>query len=166
MSDPDRMPHGADIEELLVEHMHRDMARPQWWRTFKGRVAIAGAGLLVVSSAVAGVVLIESRQVSETVVVHCLETASRNLDGTLSGSAVSIAAPNGVIPIGDAEAVCRQMWESGAITSTDPLDPAPAPGEAPEAFTNCVTTDGAAAVVPGRIECSALGLHPRQAESD
>lgn len=155
-----RMPHGAAIEDLLVERMHSDLTRPKWWRTVWGRVAIGGGALLVVSTGVAGVMLLESRSVSETVVVHCLESASRNLDGSLSGAAVSLAAPDGVVSLTDAVSTCEEMWASGRFTSDDPLNPTPAPGVIPEEFTTCVTDDGSAAVVPGRIECSALNLHP------
>ncbi|APZ33062.1 hypothetical protein BOH66_01175 [Microbacterium aurum] len=64
------------------------------------------------------------------------------------------------MPIDDAVETCRQMWASGRFESDDPLNPSPTPGAVPEAFTTCVTDDGIAAIVPGRVECSVLKLHP------
>ncbi|WP_106816716.1 hypothetical protein [Microbacterium timonense] len=160
-----RMPHSAAVEDLLVERMRRDLTKPKWWRTVWGRVTIAAGAVVVAGTAVAAVVLLEARPVSDTAIVQCMESASRNLDGTLSGSAVSIAAPDGVLPIDDAVGICEQMWASGAFENTDPLDPSPTPGTVPSEFTTCVTDEGTAAVVPGRIECSALQLHPYDPEA-
>lgn len=155
-----RMPHGAAIEDLLVQNMRDDLTRPKWWQTWTGRFAIVGASALVVSTGVAGVSLLQSRPVDDTTIVHCLENASRNLDGTLSGYAATIASEDGKLNVTDAVGLCEQMWAAGTFTSDDPLNPTPDPGVVPEAFTTCVTEDGSAAVVPGRIECSALGLFP------
>lgn len=60
--------------------------------------------------------------------------------------------------------VLQHHTASGAFSFDDPLDPAPAPGIVPDAFTMCVTDEGSAAVVPGRIECSALALFPVSGE--
>lgn len=159
--DDNRMPRGAAIEEMLVAKMRADLTRPRWWQTITGRIAIGGGALLLMgTTAVAGVILLDSRHVDDTSVVHCLDRGSRNLDGSLPGAAMSVASPNGVVPLDDAVAACRMMWESGALESSDPLDPNPTPGVAPSQFTVCVTDTGAAAVVPGRIECSVLKLHP------
>ncbi|MFX6201627.1 hypothetical protein ABTF50_19710, partial [Acinetobacter baumannii] len=51
-------------------------------------------------------------------------------------------------------------WAAGSLHEQDPLNPTPAPAEVPDEFTVCVTREGSAAVVPGRIECSVLKLHP------
>ncbi|GAA2965955.1 hypothetical protein [Microbacterium schleiferi] len=158
----DPTPHHEAIQDLLIEEMRRDLARPKWWRTIWGRISIVSGVLILSSTAVAALVLLESRPVSDTLVVHCLESPSRAPDGSLPGAAVSIAAPDGVVPIEDAEAICAQMWSSGAFGEEDVLNPTPLPGEAPEEFTLCVTEDGEAAVAPGRIECSVLHLHPYQ----
>jgi hypothetical protein len=158
--DNGRMPNGAAIEDLLVQKMRDDLTRPKWWQTWTGRFAIVGASALVVSTGIAGVTLLQPRPVDDTTIVQCLESASRNLDGTLSGFGASVASPDGVLEITDAVAMCEQMWAAGTFTSDDPLDPSPDPGAVPEHFTTCVTEDGYAAVVPGRIECSALGLSP------
>lgn len=160
MGDRNGLPHGDSIEDLLVAQMHADLTRQRWWQTLQGRISIAAGAVTLASVSLAAVILLESRPVTETAVVHCLETNSRDADGSLSGAAVSIATPSGVIPIDDAIAVCRQMWESGRFNSPDPRDPSPTPGSVPEQFTVCVTPDGAAAVVPGRAECSALKLNP------
>lgn len=161
MTDQSRgMPHRREVQDLLVEQMRRDLSRPVWWRSLWGRLAIAGGVLVLAGTSVAAVVLLEQRTVSDTSIVYCLEGPYRNNDGTLSGAAASIATPDGVIPIDDAEAVCVQMWQSGAFAETDPLSTTPAPGVAPSEFTMCVTEEGEAAVVPGRIECSTLRLHP------
>lgn len=154
------MPHRREVQALLVEQMRRDLSRPVWWRSFWGRLAIAGGVLVLAGTGVAAVVLLDQRAVSDTSIVYCLEGPYRNSDGTLSGAAASIATPDGVVPIDDAEAVCVQMWQSGAFAETDPLSTTPAPGLAPSEFTMCVTDEGEAAVVPGRIECSGLRLHP------
>jgi len=160
-ADNGRMPHSADIEKLLVDHAQRRLSKRKWWQTTWGRVTIGGGALtLVAATTVAGVVLLDSQPVSDTATVHCLENVSRNLDGPLSGAAVSLAAPDGVLPIDDAVAICEQMWASGRFTSDDPLNPSPAPDAVPESFTTCVTENGEAAVVPGRAECSVLKLHP------
>jgi hypothetical protein len=164
MTKDDRMPNGPAIEDFLVERMRDDLTRPKWWNTLKGRLAIVGVSALVVSTGAAGVPLLQPRAVDDTTIVQCLETASRNLDGTLSGAAAAVATPEGVLEITDALAMCEQMWASGAFSSDDPLDPAPAPGIVPDAFTMCVTDEGSAAVVPGRIECSALALFPVSGE--
>lgn len=158
----DRMPHHREVQDLLIEQMRRDLSRPRWWKTIWGRVAIAGTVLAVAGAGVAGVVLLDERPVTETSIVHCLEGPYRNPDGTLSGAAASIATPDGVVAITDAEALCVQMWEGGAFEDNDPLDPHPSPGVAPEDFTTCVNDEGEAAVVPGIIECSVLRLHPFQ----
>ncbi|MFJ4223524.1 hypothetical protein [Microbacterium sp. NPDC089695] len=163
MSDQDaRMPHHREVQDLLIEQMRRDLSRPVWWKTLWGRLSIAGGVLVIAGAGVAGVVLLDERPVSETGVVHCLEGPYRNPDGSLSGAAASIATPEGVIAIDDAEALCTQMWEAGAFEDNDPLSATPTPGVAPTEFTTCVTDDGTAAVVPGRIECSVLRLHPYQ----
>ncbi|KQP71393.1 hypothetical protein ASF40_06360 [Microbacterium sp. Leaf288] len=161
-ADNGRMPHHDAVQDLLIEKMRSDLSRPKWWQTMWGRLSIAGGALLVAGTAVAGVVLLETRPVSETLVVHCLDSPHRGADGSLPGAAVSIAAPDGVVPIEDAEAVCEQMWLSGSLQEPDALNPTPTPGDAPEEFTTCVTENGEAAVVPGRIECSVLHLHPYQ----
>lgn len=157
-----RMPHHAEVQDLLVEQMRHDLSRPRWWRTVWARVAIAGGALALVGGGVAAVVLLEERPVEETGVVYCLEGPYRNPDGTLSGAGASIATPEGVVAIDDAEGLCRQMWESGAFEQSDPLAATSAPGTAPSHFTVCVTDEGEAAVVPGEIECSVLRLHPYQ----
>lgn len=156
------MPHHREVQDLLVEQMRRDLSRPVWWKTLWGRITIASGVLVVAGAGVAAVVLLEQRPVSDTSVVQCLEGPYRNSDGTLSGAAVSIATPDGVVPIEDAEAVCIQMWESGAFAENDPLSATPAPAVAPSEFTTCVTDAGEAAVVPGKIECSTLQLYPYQ----
>ncbi|KNY04741.1 hypothetical protein [Microbacterium sp. GCS4] len=156
------MPHRREVQDLLIEQMRRDLSRPPWWKTLWGRLTIAGGVLVVAGAGVAGVVLLDQRPVSDTSVVQCLEGPYRNPDGSLSGAGVSIATPDGVLPIEDAEAVCIQMWESGAFAETDPTSATSAPGTAPSEFTMCVTDQGEAAVVPGRIECSTLRLHPFQ----
>ncbi len=160
MDPDDRMPHGAAIEELLVERMRADLTRPRWWRRWWGRLVIAGGVVAVTASGVAALVLLPEAAVTESGIVHCLSEAARALDGSLPGVAVSIAAPDGVLPIDDAVGTCEQLWESGELTKTDPLDPSPQPGAVPPEFTLCVTPEGEAAVVPGRIECSVLRLHP------
>jgi hypothetical protein len=156
------MPHHREVQDLLIEQMRRDLSRPKWWKTIWGRAAIAGGVLAVAGAGVAAVVLLEEKPVSETSVVHCLEGPYRNSDGTLSGAAASIATPDGVLAITDAEAVCVQMWEGGAFEDHDPLVATPSPAIAPTEFTMCVTDEGEAAVVPGVIECSVLRLHPFQ----
>ncbi|WP_156149144.1 hypothetical protein [Microbacterium oxydans] len=156
------MPHHREVQDLLIEQMRRDLSRPRWWKTIWGRAAIAGGVLAVAGAGVAAVVLLEEKPVSETSVVHCLEGPYRNSDGTLSGAAASIATPDGVVAITDAEAVCVQMWEGGAFEEHDPLVATPSPAIAPTEFTMCVTDEGEAAVVPGVIECSVLRLHPFQ----
>lgn len=158
----DRMPHHREVQDLLIEQMRRDLARPKWWKTIWGRIAIAGGVLTIAGAGVAAVVLLEERPVSETSVVHCLDGPYRNSDGTLPGAAASVATPDGVIPITDAEALCVEMWEGGAFEDHDPLDATPSPAVAPKEFTTCVTDEGEAAVVPGIIECSVLRLHPFQ----
>lgn len=163
MTDPsEAMPHHREVQDLLIEQMRRDLSRRPWWKTLAGRLSIAAGVLVVAGAGVAAVILLEERPVDDTSIVQCLEGPYRNADGTLSGAAVSIATPDGVVPIEDAEAVCIQMWESGAFAETDPLSATPAPAVAPSEFTTCVTDNGEAAVVPGKIECSTLRLHPYQ----
>lgn len=156
----DGMPHRREVQDLLIEQMRRDLTRPKWWKTLWGRLSIAGGVFVVAGAGVAAVVLLEQQPVSDTSIVYCLEGPYRNSDGTLSGAAASVATPDGVVSIDDAEAMCVQMWESGAFTDNDPLAATTAPGVAPSEFTMCVTDEGEAAVVPGRIECSTLRLHP------
>lgn len=154
------MPHRREVQDLLIAQMRRDLTRPKWWKTIWGRLSIAGGVLVVAGAGVAGVVLLEQRPVSDTSIVYCLEGPWRNSDGTLSGAAASVATPDGVVSIVDAEAMCVQMWESGAFADNDQMSATNAPGVAPSEFTTCVTDQGEAAVVPGRIECSTLQLHP------
>lgn len=156
----DRMPHHQEVQDLLVEQMRRDLSRPKWWKTVWVRLALTGGVLTIAGAGVAAVVLLDQRPVSETSVVHCLEGPYRNPDGTLSGAAASVATPDGVVAIEDAEALCIQMWEGGAFVDQDPLSATPTPGGVPAEFTTCVNDDGEAAVVPGIIECSVLRLHP------
>lgn len=158
----DRMPHHPEVQDLLIEQMRRDLSRPKWWKTIWGRVAIAAGILSVAGAGVAAVVLLDEKPVSETGVVYCLEGPYRNADGSLSGAAASIATPEGVVAIEDAEALCTQMWEGGAFADNDELSATPSPGTAPSEYTTCVTDEGEAAVVPGTIECSVLRLHPFQ----
>lgn len=163
MTPPTGMPHHREVQDLLVEQMRRDLSRPRWWKTIWGRLAITGGILAIAAgSGVAAVVLLQETPVSETGIVHCLEGPYRNADGSLSGAAASVATPDGVVAIEDAEALCIQMWEGGAFADNDPLDATPTPGVAPAEFTMCVTDAGEAAVVPGKVECSILRLHPFQ----
>lgn len=156
----DRMPHHREVQDLLIEQMRRDLTRPKWWKTVWGRLSIAGGALALAGTGIAAVVLLDERPVSETSIVHCLEGPYRNPDGTLSGASASVATPDGVIAITDAEALCVQMWDGGAFEDNDPLSATPTPGIAPSEFTTCVTDEGEAAVVPGTVECSVLRLHP------
>lgn len=156
-----RMPRSEQIEEMLVAQMRADLTRPKWWHTLRGRMFFAaGASVVLLGGAVAAVTLLDSRDVSDTAVVHCLDRDSRNLDGSLPGSAVSLASPDGVVAIDDAIAVCSKLWAAGTFSASDPLEPSPSPADVPGQFTLCVTDTGAAAVVPGRVECSVLKLHP------
>lgn len=156
-----RMPRSEQIEGVLVARMRADLTRPKWWHTLRGRMLFAaGTSVVLLGGAVAAVTLLDSRDVTDTAVVHCLDRDSRNLDGSLPGSAVSLAAPEGVVAIDDAIAACKSLWAAGAFSGTDPLEPSPTSVDVPEQFTLCVTDAGAAAVVPGRVECSVLKLHP------
>lgn len=159
----DRMPHGPEIEELLITRMRSDLSRRPWYSRWYGRLGITGAGLVVLAAGgVAALTLLSPEHVTDSFVVHCLSEAKVNSAGTLPGAAATVASPDGVLAIDDAVAMCEQMWEAGALVNSDPLEPDPTPGEVPSVFTMCVTDNGEAAVVPGRIECSVLRLHPYQ----
>lgn len=153
------MPRSSDIENLLVERMRADMARPGWWKTTWGRLTIAGGALAVAGASIAAVSFLQPEPVTDTVIVYCLERAQLNPDGSLPGAAVSLAAPDGVLPLTDVESVCEQMWASGSFDA-DALDASPAPGRVPETFTTCVTDGGAAAVLPDAASCSSVGMAP------
>lgn len=155
-----RMPHSPQVEEMLVQRMREDLSSPPWWKTVWGRGAIVGGVVVAIGASLAAVTMLSPKEVSEAALVHCLEGPYRESDGRLSGSAMSVATPEGVLEIEDAEAACALMWSSGAMDEEDPLNPTPAPGDVPAEFTMCVTPEGEAAVVPGRIECSGLRLHP------
>lgn len=157
------MPHGQEIEELLVGQMHAALIRPKWWQTFRGRMVILLGFTGLAGAAIGAVVVLESKPVTETTIVHCVEGMYLNTDGSLSGAAVSIATTEGVLQVDDAVSTCREMWLSGAFESSNPLSPTHPPATyIPTKFTVCVADDGYAAVVPGSIECSALGLNPYQ----
>lgn len=163
MSDDEgRIPHAEEIEDLVIARMRSQLTRPRWWRRTPARIAFAGGAVLLAGAGVAAAILLEARSVTETQIVQCLDRASTNADGTLPGTAVSIAAPTGVVPTEDAVAVCRDLWKAGGFNGNEPLNPSPSPGTVPNDFTTCVTDDGIAAVVPGRIECTDLRLHPYQ----
>lgn len=155
-----RMPHGGQIEEIAVARMHRDLTRPKWWQTIWGRLSIAGGFLVLASSGVSALVLLSPQEITEQSYVHCMEGPHRNSDGTLSGTGMMVANQEGIVPIEDAVEICSRVWESGAMSGNDPLDPSPAPGDVPDSFTVCVAAEGYAVVVPGSSECSALRLHP------
>ena len=118
----DGMPHHREVQNLLIEQMRGDLSRPRWWKTLWGRLTIAGGLLAIAGSGIAAVVLLNEAPVSETGIVYCLEGPYRNADGTLSGAAASVATPDGVVAIEDAEALCTQMWEAGAFAGNDELD--------------------------------------------
>jgi hypothetical protein len=159
----ERMPHGPEIESLLVSQMRADLSKRPWYKRWYGRLSIAGAGLIVVGAAgIAGLALLTPEPVTDSFVVHCLSDAKLRTGDQLSGAAATVASSDGVLPIDDAIAMCEQMWEAGALVGADPLDPQPSPGVVPREFTLCVTDEGEAAVVPARIDCSALRLHPYQ----
>ncbi|WP_159501294.1 hypothetical protein [Microbacterium sp. 18062] len=160
----ERMPHGTAIEDALVARMHADLTRLPWYKRWYGRVGIVGAGALVVAGGVAATTLLTAEPVTDSFTVHCLSEASLNPDGSLPGTTVGLASPDGVLPIDDAIDMCTLAWESGAMDRTDPLDPSPAPGVAPDDFTLCITDLGEAAVVPGEVACSSLRLHPFSSE--
>lgn len=159
----DRMPHGAEIEDLLVSQMRADLTRLPWYKRWYGRLGLVGAGIVVVGAAgIAGVTLLAPEPVTDSFVVHCLSDAKLGSGDRLSGAAAIVASSDGALPIDDAIAMCEDMWEAGALVGADPLDPQPTRGAVPHEFTLCVTDEGEAAVVPARIECSVLRLHPYQ----
>ncbi|MDQ1129427.1 hypothetical protein [Microbacterium sp. SORGH_AS_0888] len=161
----ERMPHGPQIEDALVARMHADLTRRPWYTRWQWRLGLVGAGALVIGAgAFAGTSLLTHKPVSDTTMVTCASDAQLNPDGSLAGTAMSVATPEGVLAIDDAIAMCRLAWNSGAMTRTDPLDPSPPPGVAPSRFTLCVADDGTATVVPGDILCSSLRLHPWSAD--
>lgn len=159
----DRMPHGAAIEEVLVKKMRTDLGKKPWHVRWYSRVALVlGSMFVVAGGSIAAVVLLSPEAVTDSFVVHCLSEAKINADGTFPGAAANVSSPDGELPVDDAVNLCRQMWEAGALSGADPLNPTPTPGSAPTEFTTCVTDNGEAAVVPGHIECSVLRLHPYQ----
>lgn len=160
--DKERIPHGAEIEDLVIARMRSQLTRPRWWRRPSTRIAFAGGAVLLAGASVAATILLDARPVTETQIVQCLDRASTNPDGSLPGTAVSLAAPTGVVSIEDAVAVCRDLWKAGGFNGNEPLDPTPSPGTVPDDFTTCVTDSGIAAVVPGLVECTDLRLHPYQ----
>lgn len=161
----ERMPHGRQIEDVLVAQMRADLTRRPWYTRWQGRLGIVGAGVLVIGvGTFAGTSLLTHEPVSDTAMVNCVSEAQLNPDGSLPRIAMSVATPEGVLAIDDAIAMCRLAWESGAMTRTDPLEPSPSPGVAPERFTLCVADDGTATVVPGEMACSSLRLHPWSAD--
>lgn len=162
MVDNERIPHSREIEELLIRNMRADLARGGWWTRWWGRLAIAAGVVVLTGVGIAAVVILSREPVTETQVVHCMEGAFRTPGGDLSGSAASIATPEGVLDINDATALCTAMWEAGAFEPGEPLAPTRPKGTAPTTFTPCVTDEGMAAIVPGEIDCSALRLHPYQ----
>lgn len=159
----ERMPHGASIEDALISRMRADLSRQPWYSRWFGKLMIfGGAGLILAGGGIAAVRLLSPEPVTDSFVVHCLSEADVHADGSFPGAAANVASPDGILPVDDAVALCKQMWEAGALGSADPLDANPEPGRAPEEFTTCVTATGEAAIVPGRIECSVLRLHPYQ----
>lgn len=160
--DGPRPPHSDEIRQLVLEQIEHDLAHPRrrWWQTLWGRVAIVAGAMLIVSPAVAAVILLQPKPVTDTTIVHCLYSDQRAPDGSLPGLSVGIATPTGQLDINDAISTCKEAWASGGMTSTDKLSPTQPPGAVPVSFTECVNDRGEAVIVPARVECSGLKLHP------
>jgi hypothetical protein len=133
-------------------------------RRIRRRIAIlAGVGILVTGGAVtAGVMVLQSSQVSNTELVHCLSSTDRNPDGTYPGSQATIASGEGPGRVDDALALCTQMWQQGVLQKGfEPTEPNNSPGTLPT-LQLCVMGDGSAAVVPSDTPsiCQTIGLAP------
>lgn len=158
-----RADRAASIEQLLLATVR---AEPESQiRLRRRRGVIWGAiGLLVIGgAATASAIVLNSSPVSNVELVHCLNAAQRNADGSYPGSAGTIAQSDGVGRVDDARDLCGQMWAQGILNkSYDPTATTNAPGRVPAHLTVCVMADGSAAVVPSGAAgiCSALGLAP------
>ncbi|MFT4232879.1 MAG: hypothetical protein QM606_08920 [Leucobacter sp.] len=160
-----RMPHSRRVEDILIQRMHEDLARPKRRKAVWGGIAAAGITVAFAAGCLVAVSLSSPKEITDQLVVHCLNKAVRNSDGTLPGITVSVTSLDGILPIDKAEAVCGKMRELGAIDEPDPSVPEPNSALVQAEFTTCVTKDGEAAVVPGRVKCSALGLQPHHPRS-
>jgi hypothetical protein len=127
-----------------------------------------GAAVTLVGGTAAAYVITQS-PVTEDALVHCLSRAEMAPDGSYPGSAVAVAAPRGeAAPIDDAIAACAQLWQDGLLDPDAPIgaslpEPAASRAAVPSPLAVCVTSDGAAAVVPGTANtCAELGLPLRQ----
>jgi len=123
-----------------------------------------GVGILAVGGvAIAGTAIVQSQEVSNREVVHCLSSAERGVNGKFDESSATLSRDAGKAGrVDDAIALCSAMWQQGVFEhGFDPLSATHAPGTAPTNLRVCVMDDGSAAVVPGRPGvCSALGLAP------
>lgn len=160
MTEQRGMPHSALIEDVVVGQMREDLTRPKWWATMWGRISIAGSVVAIIGVAAAGMIALNQAPVTQQLIVHCFATPTIN-SGGYDGTAVAISDGGQSVPINDALRVCRDVWASGALApGKDPLSAEQTTAAVPESFTACVMADGSAAVIPGRIACSELHLHP------
>ncbi|NII69499.1 hypothetical protein [Microbacterium ulmi] len=160
------MPHSVEIEHAVLSRMRADLTRPRWWHTVWGRVAIVTSVFAVGGLAVAGTIWLSDEPVTQPMVVHCFAQAAIHADGTYEGVAVAMSDGNAAEAIDNAQQTCADVWASGALDpSHDPLATDLPPGVVPDAFTTCVMSDGTAAVIPGRISCLRLKLHPLDSQS-
>ena len=153
----------AAIRAMLVEQV-RDAPEVKAARRRRNWMIWSGAGVLAIGlGATAGAVVLQSTQVSNRQIVHCLSSDQRAADGSYPGSQASLASTDEQGRVDDAVELCTLMWEQGVFEDGfDPTSTTNPPGEVPPAFQLCVMPDGSAAVVPSDepAVCSRLGLAP------
>lgn len=148
----------ALLSALRDEPMERARRKRRLYGVWGGLSA-----LVVMLGVTAGAVILDATRISNTELVHCLSSATRNPDGSYPGSQATISTGTGEGRVEDALELCSQMWEQGVLNDGfDPDRPTNSPGTAPPALQVCVMPDGSAAVVPGPTSavCSMIGLAP------
>lgn len=149
------------IRQLLAQHIREE---PELRRRRLRRRALVwgGVGLVLAGGLTTGAaVLFGSSPVTNTTIVHCLSSPTRNADGSLPGSSASISDGAGPGAVRDALALCTEMWRQGVLSDgVNPTSPTQHPGVVPPVLQVCVLKDGSAAVVPSEsgTVCQSLGL--------
>ncbi|MBO1268022.1 hypothetical protein [Arthrobacter cavernae] len=162
----------AAIEALLASVVRDGTPENRHFQNTKSkRILLSGVAVALVATGAAAVMQLPVTDKSSVLCFARAELHGNQFPGTTvvlgEGARPGEPAPRNPIPIGDALAVCSDMWAQHVLDANTPNGSAGGPGRhdptfshpVPNPLTVCVLNDGRAAVIPGDEKvCGSLGL--------